>query len=1090
MTLTDLWQNLPPEARNLLLGLAGKGAEGLVKKAATALGIAWRGTPKERALRECLTAALAEFLACLDLPEDPEARKAWTGHLESLLTNDAVQEALARAVLHEGRPEAVDPAPFRRALDETTLPWREGQNLETAIRALTRAVEREAGAHPQLLPFLTAARLKRIADQLERGIPVEGVDALLATLERIAEGQAALFAYLARMGYSVRVEGSVDRSILITGNNNQVVLADGGRLARLFLALPDPDRALTEYRAHIRRSCEFLPLEGLALPEIHGRPLDPARLRIPLDRVYIKLRALPYRERPEELPPPEDPRAMARYIRERQQEYRRGKELFLWEEDIVPPEEAVEKHPQLVLLGAPGAGKSTFLRHLARAGAAGSEALPLLVPLSRADAAMAGGRSLLEAALDHLTAHKAGVEREALRAALEQEIAAKRVCWLWDGLDEVRLHRQEVVEELARLAADGHRMVVTSRPLGYEPIPGCGALYEVLPLLPEDAEAFVGRWFRALAQARGVSEEERGRWAGERAAWLRGQLAGQPGLQEVARNPLLLTFLAVLAGDEPRRDLPRTRKDLYALYVERLLTAWEARRRGGEERPLIPGVEDPGEARELLLWGFRRVALHLHRAYDEAPERATRPAVQEALAEALAQETDLGRFPARARGGAILDFWERAGLLDSYRLGGREWLAFRHLTFQEYGVAWALAETHRGDLEGLWAELEPHLLEDGWAEVIPLALALWGGDVTPLVERLLEANRNDFRQQRPLFLAATALAEGARAGAETRQAILESLTFLARTREWFKWGESASAWDALRALVRLNAADHLLALARDEGVKADVRREAAEALIRLGRADDLLALARDEQVDISVRSTAVANAGRLGRDEDLRDLAQNERVTPILRVKAAEALSQLNREEGVEILWALAQDEQMEFSARAEAIVALDRLDQPNYLLTLLKESIDIKLRAIVAWLLERRGWADLEIFRTLAEDKRLDANTRIGFAQALGQWGHLDEAVRICLSLGEDEQVEPHARRNAAKVLIGLGRTDEAVKLCLALAQDERVDANVRLWAIEILGRLGRAEDLLALARDESIAPAIRAAAKEELKKMGYPLE
>ncbi len=123
MTLPDLWQNLPPEARDFLLGLAGKSAEGLVKKVAAALGTPLRGTP-EQALRDCLTAAVAVFLACLDLPEDPALRAKDWGHIEDLLLGEAVQEALIQAVLHEGAPKTVDPVPFRQALDETNLPWR------------------------------------------------------------------------------------------------------------------------------------------------------------------------------------------------------------------------------------------------------------------------------------------------------------------------------------------------------------------------------------------------------------------------------------------------------------------------------------------------------------------------------------------------------------------------------------------------------------------------------------------------------------------------------------------------------------------------------------------------------------------------------------------------------------------------------------------------------------------------------------------------------------------------------------------------------------------------------------------------------
>ncbi|HIE37488.1 MAG TPA: hypothetical protein EYP77_00165 [Anaerolineae bacterium] len=385
MVAIEFWQNLPPEARDFLVGLAGKLVEGVLKRLASTLGTALRGTAEEQALRAALTEAAAHFLACLDLPEGQEAREDWAGHIDALLrpvfADQRVQEALTDAVLHQGRPKAVDVAPFRAAWAdhygpdaEADLPWREGQSLETAVRAFARAFEHEAESRPELHTFLLAARLKRVVDRLEQGVPVERMDDLLTAVQRLGDQQdqlLALFTHLAWMGYGVRVEGDVANSVIITGDNNQVLVADRGLLTRLFVALPDRERMLTEYRAHLRRTHALLDLRGLTLPQIHGRLLDPSLVRIPLDRVYIRLRALPREGRPEIPPPPDAPEAMARYVRERREQQER-----LSGGEAIPPERAVQEHPSLVILGAPGAGKSTFLRHLTWAEAAEAGALP------------------------------------------------------------------------------------------------------------------------------------------------------------------------------------------------------------------------------------------------------------------------------------------------------------------------------------------------------------------------------------------------------------------------------------------------------------------------------------------------------------------------------------------------------------------------------------------------------------------------------------------------------------------------------------------------------------------------------------------
>jgi len=609
-------------------------------------------------------------------------------------------------------------------------------------------------------------------------------------------------------------------------------------LARLIAESFRPPRPalLADYRALLRPPPLRRPAPG-------WHPCPSLDVTLPLDRVCIKLRALPEQEetarRKAALPAESDeelPRRLAERLWKKQQEE--------WEEAVrrmeakpIPPEEAVAHHDRLAVLGEAGAGKSTLLRHLAWERAGEPQApLPLLVPLGRADALISQtGRSFLEAALDLLTEHKAGEERELLKQVLADAIAGKKVLFLCDGLDEVHLVRDSVIVGLAKLAADGQRLVVTFRPLGYERLSGLEH-YQVLPLLPQDAQAFTDRWFRALAEARGVSEAEREGWAEERAGWQQRQLRERPGLREVARNPLLLTFLAVLAGDEPQRELPQRRKELYREYVERLFTVWEARRRRERELSLVRLRGE--EARRVALWGLYRTAWHLHRAYyGQEGLRAVRQEIKPLLARDLREWWEFDRLQAEALAAEVLRFWEGAGLLDVYRLKGQEWLAFRHLTFQEYGAARALAETYADDADGLWQCLSPYLLRPQWGGVIALTLAhLPGAQAINLTERLLAANAGDEDWQRPLFLAAATLAEGAEVANGPHRRVVDGLLGIASTRRWWEFKERASAWDAIGALGRLGRAEELLALARDEGVDGEVRVWAAETLGRLGRA--------------------------------------------------------------------------------------------------------------------------------------------------------------------------------------------------------------------------------------------------------------
>jgi len=852
---------------------------------------------------------------------------------------------------------------------------------------------------------------------------------------------------------------------------------------------------LADYRIYLRRLYADLPLSGIPVP------LD---VTLPLDRVYIKLRALPKQEeaahRKAALHSDSDkelPRRLAERLWRQREEWEEWEEAAcrLEKAQSIPPEEAIARHDHLVILGDAGAGKSTLLRHLAWERAdAPKRSLTLLIPLGRADTLISqAGCSLLEAAFDLLTEHKAGEERELLKQALADAIRDKKVLFLCDGLDEAHLVRRSVVAGLEKLAADGQRLVVTSRPLGYERLATLEH-FQLLPLLPEDAKAFSDRWFRALAEARGVPQAEREGWAAGRANWLKRQLDERPGLREVARNPLLLTFLAVLAGDEPQRDLPPRRKELYREYVERLFTVWEARRQRDGELSL--GKLRGEEAHRVVLWGLYRTAWHLHRAYYGSGRRprAVRREVEPLLARDLKKQWEVGALQAEVLAAELLRFWEGAGLLDVYLLGGQEWLTFRHLTFQEYGTARALGEAYRDDGDGLWGCLSPHLLRPRWAGVIPLTLAYLEG-TTFFLERLLEANAEDEGRQRPLLLAAAVLAEGASVAEALRQRVVDELDHLARTRRLWEWGVRANASDAIVALSRMEeepyAIQRLLALARDGILEWWVREQATEALGQLGQVDGLLLLARDDTVDPEVR-VAASNAlgeldrgdeaapvlltlaregmlgwrvreratevlGQLGRADELLVLARDDTVDARVRLRAGRSLGELDAvKEAALVLLVLARDRMLGWRVREQAIEALCQLDRADKLVVLAHgDAVDPEVLMAAVNALDELDWAEeaAPILLELARDRMLGWRVRKRATEALGQLSRADKL----LALARDDAVDPEVRVAAVNALSELTRLDEAVPILLTLARDEQeLDLEVCLAAVNSLRESG----------------------------------
>ena len=166
---------------------------------------------------------------------------------------------------------------------------------------------------------------------------------------------------------------------------------------------------------------------------------------------------------------------------------------------------------RLLIVGDPGQGKSTLLRHLLLAATERWLADPLAAPFpclvrlsqwAETDGPAEGRLSR------YLTTHLPGFAEISGDAAAAWN--AGQVLWLLDGIDEIRgaAARERFREELVRLAAPGtrHRFVVTTRPAG-EPRGGLGAewLRTELPALSEPQVRAVLRNWSAVSGRRMAS---------------------------------------------------------------------------------------------------------------------------------------------------------------------------------------------------------------------------------------------------------------------------------------------------------------------------------------------------------------------------------------------------------------------------------------------------------------------------------------------------------------------------------------------------------------------------------------------------------
>ncbi len=335
--------------------------------------------------------------------------------------------------------------------------------------------------------------------------------------------------------------------------------------------------------------------------------------------VFISLRIDRYRGEPEEKKPDEADRLL------------RSEREQLTALEALSGDDAA----RAVLLGLPGAGKTTVMRYLAfRLAEAylkpqtlqntlpewkSGVLLPVIVSLAKlADTLPDKPERGLDGRVRQFIADEVEAKDDLRGFAkrIESEARERGLLFLFDGLDEVAPDKRAVVKAalLAFLSTRGPcRAVVTCRTFSYGDeawrLEGWPA-FQLTPLSKEAQREFIEKWYQTLIRNDPASRAtyEKKAQGLEQAVFARD--ARQ--LQQISDNPLLLTLIAIVHTH--LEELPRSRVRIYEECVKLLLLRWQTRRSPGSPlrsvlKAMSAAAPDKAASLEgLLMRGLYEVA--------------------------------------------------------------------------------------------------------------------------------------------------------------------------------------------------------------------------------------------------------------------------------------------------------------------------------------------------------------------------------------------------------------------------------------------------------------------------------------------------
>ncbi|MGO4145745.1 NACHT domain-containing NTPase [Paenarthrobacter sp. YAF11_1] len=330
---------------------------------------------------------------------------------------------------------------------------------------------------------------------------------------------------------------------------------------------------------------------------------------------------------------------------------------------------------RVVLKGAPGAGKSTFVSHFVQTLAASTPerpGVPTIVIRCREYAGASWTLTLTEYGTQKL---KAQLGADFLTASLtEAMLLTGQLAVVFDGLDEVmdRSQRVEMVQRIQAFSAQypPTSILITTRAVGYERAPVDPRLFvhlELQEFSPAQVAEYANRWF-ATAGRPELSQSF---------------LFESETVSDLRINPLLLSLLCTLYRSSG--EIPTNRREIYEECAQLLFKRWDAHRQVHVPHSMPSFANEL--MREIARWFYTNTS-----AQAGVEERQIAKAISVYMVDEIGMSLDESREQSKQ----FLNFCAtRAWLLGSpgTNTTGQRIYSFVHRTFFEFFASEAFARS-------------------------------------------------------------------------------------------------------------------------------------------------------------------------------------------------------------------------------------------------------------------------------------------------------------------------------------------------------------------------------------------------------------